>query len=83
MVDNHPEDKYFYEIIVETGPKDAHATTAKISFILSGSEEETDVRSVCVSDKPVFQINRFVCFKIYIPIKLRALNGYPQFLIFK
>ena len=44
MVDNHPEDKYLYEIIVETGPKDSHATTAKIFFILAGNDEETDVR---------------------------------------
>ena len=50
MVDNHPEDKYFYELIVETGPKDAHATTANISFILAGSEEETEVRSVNLVD---------------------------------
>ena len=27
MRDNYPDDKYFYEIIVETGPKDADATT--------------------------------------------------------
>ncbi len=44
MADNHPEDKYLYEIIVETGPKDSHATTAKIYFILAGNDEETDVR---------------------------------------
>jgi hypothetical protein len=44
MVDNHPEDKYLYEIIVETGPKDSHATTAKIYFILAGNDEETDAR---------------------------------------
>ncbi len=44
MVDNYPEDKYLYEIIVETGPKDSHATTAKIYFILAGNDEETDTR---------------------------------------
>jgi hypothetical protein len=34
MADNHPDDRYFYEIIVETGPKDSHATTANINFIM-------------------------------------------------
>ena len=34
MRDNHPDDKYLYEIIVETGPSDNHATTASINFIL-------------------------------------------------
>ena len=44
MADNHPEDKYFYEIIVETGPKDSHATTANIYFILAGGDEESGAR---------------------------------------
>ena len=44
MADNHPDDKYFYEIIVETGPKDSHATTANIYFILAGSDEESGAR---------------------------------------
>ena len=48
MRDNHVDDKYFYEIIVETGPKDADATTANISFVLSGSECDTEVR--CFTD---------------------------------
>ena len=34
MRDNHPDDKYLYEIIVETGPNDNHATTSSINFIL-------------------------------------------------
>ena len=44
MADNHPDDKYFYEIVVETGPMASHATTSQINFILSGEDEETDVR---------------------------------------
>ena len=51
MADNHPDDKYLYEIVVETGPKDSHATTAKIHFILAGNDEETDVRSVFWENK--------------------------------
>ena len=44
MADNHPDDKYFYEVVVETGPMASHATTSNINFILSGEDEETDVR---------------------------------------
>jgi len=44
MADNHPDDRYFYEITVETGPKDSHATTANIYFILAGSDEESGAR---------------------------------------
>ena len=44
MADNHPDDKYFYEVVVETGPMATHATSSKINFILSGEDEETDVR---------------------------------------
>ena len=46
MRDNYPDDKYLYEIIVETGPNDNHATTSTINFILSGNECDTEVRFV-------------------------------------
>ena len=46
LSDNHPDDKYLYEIVVETGPMAAHATTSKVNFILTGDEEQTDVRLV-------------------------------------
>ena len=46
MRDNYPDDKYLYEIIVETGPNDNHATTSTINFILSGNECDTEVRLV-------------------------------------
>ena len=48
MRDNYPDDKYLYEIIVETGPNDNHATTSTINFILSGNECDTEVRFVCL-----------------------------------
>ena len=48
MRDNHPNDKYLYEIVVETGPNDNHATTSTINFVLSGSECDTEVR--CFND---------------------------------
>ena len=65
MTDNHPEDKYFYEIVVETGPKDSHATTANIYFILAGSDEESGARSSKFSyfsrSKIIFHIWCYQC----------------------
>lgn len=46
LADNHPDDKYLYEILVETGPLANHATTSNISFILFGDEEDTGARQV-------------------------------------
>ena len=46
MRDNHPEDNYFYELIVETGPMANHGTTSKVEFILKGSDESTEVRTL-------------------------------------
>ena len=39
--DNHPEDMYMYEVIVETGPNAAHATTSQIYFVLTGEDDDT------------------------------------------
>merc|ERR1719188_2403319 len=39
--DNHPEDMYMYEMIVETGPLAQHATTSQIYFVLTGEDEDT------------------------------------------
>ena len=49
MKDNHPEDTYMYEILIETGPLASHSTTSKVEFILSGEDDDTDVR--CFNDE--------------------------------
>ena len=46
MADNHPDDNYFYELIVETGPLANHGTTSNVEFILKGSDESTEVRKL-------------------------------------
>ena len=52
LADNHPDDKYLYEVVVETGPMLSHATTSKVNFVLTGDEEETDVRLFNDPDRP-------------------------------
>ena len=53
--DNHPDDKYLYEIVVETGPNDNHATTSNIYFVLSGSECDTEVRCFSDDERNIFK----------------------------
>lgn len=45
LPDNDPIDKYLYEIIVFTGDRDGAATDSKVHFILSGDDDETEVRN--------------------------------------
>lgn len=55
MKDNHPEDLYMYEILVETGPLPWHSTSCKVEFILSGEDDETDVRCFSDPDRELFK----------------------------
>lgn len=55
LKDNNPEHSYFYEIIVETGPLNSHATTSNVEFILSGEDDETDVRQFKDPDREIFK----------------------------
>ena len=55
MKDNHMDDKYFYEVLVETGPLASHATTSKVEFILYGDDDVTDVRCFSDTDRELFK----------------------------
>ncbi len=48
LADNHPEDRYFYEMLVETGPLSSHGTTANVFFLLDGDGGDTGER--CLRD---------------------------------
>lgn len=58
MRDNDPNDKYFYELLVETGPLANHSTTSKIEFILSGDDAESDVRCFNDSERHLFKVRK-------------------------
>ena len=55
MKDNDKKDTYFYEILVETGPLESHSTTSKVEFILTGDDDETDVRCFSDEDRTLFR----------------------------
>ena len=72
--DNHPDDKYFYEMVVETGPLANHATTSKINFILSGEDEETDVRLFNDPERVIFKKGSNDAFLLSVPRPLGCLQ---------
>jgi polycystin 1L2 len=74
MRDNHPGDKYLYEITIETGPMTSHATSSNIRFILDGDNEDSDIR--CVSDKErvLFKKGALDGFIMAVPRPLGELN---------
>ena len=45
LPDNDPTDTYVYEIIVLTGAQSQATCKSKIQFILTGEEDETDIRT--------------------------------------
>ncbi|XP_076459182.1 polycystin-1-like [Babylonia areolata] len=55
LVDNDPKDKYYYEIVVVTGMRKNAGTDSKVFFILSGEEDETDVREFSDSKRKIFR----------------------------
>ena len=55
MLDNRPDDVYFYEILVQTGPMLSHGTNSKVQFILTGEDHETQVRTLSDPAKNFFK----------------------------
>ncbi len=75
MEDNKPEDKYMYEITVETGPLANHATTSKIQFILSGSDCDSGIRTFNTPDKLRFK-HHDKKKKPFVPFKRGARDAF-------
>lgn len=46
LVDNNPEDQYMYEILTFTGPKRGASCDSGVEIVLTGSEDETEVRTL-------------------------------------
>ena len=55
MNDNVPQDHYIYEILVQTGPMLSHGTESKVQFILTGEEDETQIRTLSDPSKQFFK----------------------------
>jgi hypothetical protein len=55
LPDNHTTDEYFYQIIVFTGHRKDAGTKSKVHFIVSGDENETEVRTFADPHRQILQ----------------------------
>ena len=75
MKDNNPEDSYFYEVLVETGPFMSHATTSNVEFILFGANEDSDVRRFTDPDRELFKKGAIDSFLMSVQYPLGELES--------
>ncbi|CAL1301078.1 unnamed protein product [Larinioides sclopetarius] len=74
LPDNDTQDKYFYEILVQTGYQFNAGTKSKVHFIISGEDDETDVRVLADDQRPILQRGSINCFIMSVPRCLGQLN---------
>lgn len=74
LEDNEPFDRQHYEITVYTGYGKRAATTAEVSFILSGDEGESEPRLLKDPKRKTFQRRGVDVFLATFPESLGELN---------
>ncbi|XP_076049258.1 polycystin-1-like protein 2 [Oratosquilla oratoria] len=73
LPDNLPEDKYLYEIVVFTGSASEASCQSNIEFILSGEEDETEIRILADYEREVFARHGVDTFVMAVPRPLGSL----------
>ncbi|KAK7111823.1 hypothetical protein V1264_011390 [Littorina saxatilis] len=74
LMDNDSKDKYYYEIVVVTGMRRNAGTDSKVYFILSGEDDETDVREFSDHKRKIFRRGATNGFLMSCPRPLGYLN---------
>lgn len=74
LQDNDPKDKYIYEIVVFTGDKKSAATDSNVFFIVSGDDDETEVRTFGDQKRKTFRKGAIDTFVMTVPRSLGRLN---------
>ncbi|XP_071105701.1 polycystin-1-like [Haliotis cracherodii] len=74
LKDNDSRDKYYYEVIVVTGMRRNAGTDSKVFLILSGENDETDVRMLGDDKRKVFRRGNVDAFLMTVPEPLGPLN---------
>ncbi|KAK8779497.1 hypothetical protein V5799_019173 [Amblyomma americanum] len=74
LQDNDVKDKYIYEIIVFTGDKKGAGTDSNVFFILSGDDDETEVRTFGEQKRKIFRKGAVDTFVMTVPRSLGRLN---------
>ncbi|XP_077979563.1 uncharacterized protein LOC144434915 [Glandiceps talaboti] len=73
LPDNDPRDHYNYEITIFTGVRKSAATSAKVSFIITGEEDETRPRLVADSKRKILEAGGIDAFVMASPRPLGNL----------
>ncbi|XP_072028186.1 polycystin-1-like protein 2 [Amphiura filiformis] len=71
---NNPRHNYLYEVVVVTGKRSHSGTKSKVSFILSGDEDETDPRTFEDDKRPILERGTADRFLLAVPRSLGVLN---------
>ncbi|CAF1390512.1 unnamed protein product, partial [Adineta ricciae] len=74
MIDNHKQDQYFYQILIFTGQRSNAGTKSKVYFVLSGDEDQTDIRALADPQRKVLQRGGIDAFVMAVPKSLGLLN---------
>ncbi|XP_013386005.1 uncharacterized protein LOC106155635 isoform X1 [Lingula anatina] len=73
LPDNDPRHKYLYELLVYTGGRSGGGTTAKVSMVFTGDEDETEPRLIDDDRRRVFERGGVDCFLMACPRPLGQL----------
>ncbi|XP_013386043.1 polycystic kidney disease protein 1-like 2 [Lingula anatina] len=74
LPDNDPRHKYLYEILVYTGSRKGGGTTAQVSMVFTGDEDETEPRLFWDPKRPVFERGGVDSFLMACPRPLGSLS---------
>ncbi|CAF4055957.1 unnamed protein product [Adineta steineri] len=74
LVDNNKSDHYYYQILVFTGQRTNAGTESKVYFVLSGDDDQTQIRLFSDPHRKIFQRGGIDSFIIAVPKSLGLLN---------
>ncbi|CAF4156054.1 unnamed protein product, partial [Adineta steineri] len=74
LADNNKSDHYYYQILVFTGQRTNAGTDSKVYFVLSGENDQTQIRLFSDPHRKIFQRGGINSFIIAVPKSLGLLN---------
>ncbi|CAF3869870.1 unnamed protein product, partial [Adineta steineri] len=74
LADNNKSDQYLYQILVFTGQRTNAGTDSKVYFVLSGDDDQTQVRLFSDPHRKIFQRGGIDSFIIAVPKSLGLLD---------
>ncbi|CAF0990631.1 unnamed protein product [Adineta steineri] len=74
LADNNKSDHYYYQILVFTGQRTNAGTDSKVYFVLSGDNDQTQIRLFSDPHRKIFQRGGINSFIIAVPKSLGLLD---------